>query len=85
MPQLHLYLPDDLAERIKKKAGQEGLSLSKYLASIVTRDCGLDEWPPGYFEKVVGKWKGNLERPPQGKLEKRDSFDRDFCSTPTFA
>ncbi len=75
MPQLHLYLPNELAERIKTKADREGVSMSKYLASVVTRDCGHDDWPPGYFEKVVGKWKGSLERPPQGKLKKRDSFD----------
>ena len=75
MAQLHLYLPDDVTERIKARASSEGVSLSKYLATIVSREAGLDEWPPGYFQTAIGGWLGSLERPPQGEFEKRDSFD----------
>ncbi len=75
MAQLHLYVPDELADRLKEKADTIGLSLSKYLAAVVTRDVEPDEWPEGYFEKVLGAWRGDLTRAPQGKFEKRDSFD----------
>jgi hypothetical protein len=75
MAQLHLYVPDKVADRLKQKAEHDGVSLSKYLASVVMRECGIDEWPPAYFETVVGRWKGGLQRPPQATVENRDFFD----------
>ena len=31
------------------------------------------EWPEGFFEEVVGGWKGEpLDRPEQGQAERRD-------------
>jgi hypothetical protein len=33
----------------------------------------VNEWPKGFFEKVVGGWQGDpLERPEQGHAERRD-------------
>jgi len=33
----------------------------------------VNEWPKGFFEKVVGGWQGDpLERPEQGPAERRD-------------
>lgn len=69
MPQLHLYLPDDVAERLKAKARARRLPLSRYLAEVVARDVSPD-WPPGFFEDVLGAWQGApLERAAQGTLE----------------
>ncbi len=34
----------------------------------------LDQWPAGFFERTAGKWIGELERPPQGEYEKRESL-----------
>lgn len=74
MAQLHLYVSDEVAERIRKRAGMRGLSVSRFLASLVTRDVGSD-WPDLFFEKVVGGWQGRpLERPPQGEHEDRDGL-----------
>jgi hypothetical protein len=74
MPQLHLYVPKQVASTLQKRAAARGLSLSKYLAEIVQRDIGA-EWPAGFFDQVLGSWKGKpLERPPQGKLEKREDL-----------
>ena len=74
MPQLHFYLPDDVVERIKQKAASRGLSVSRYVAEIVRREVG-DEWPEGYFERVVGCWEGEpLVRPEQGEFEERDEL-----------
>ena len=71
MPQLHLYVSDDVAEKIKRKAEKRRLTTSRYLAEVVKRDLGRG-WPEGYFETVVGGWKGeSLERPPQGEFEER--------------
>lgn len=75
MPQLHLYLPDHLAEQVRRNAAAAGESVSRYLAEIVKREVA-DGWPAGYFESVVGGWQGDpLERPPQGKPEVRDDFE----------
>jgi len=35
---------------------------------------GLDEWPPGFFERTAGKWVGELERAPQGEYERREQL-----------
>jgi hypothetical protein len=72
MPQLHLYVPDDVAETAKSRAKAAGKSLSSYLADLVVREVAGD-WPEGFFERVVGGWKGEpLERPEQGEFEERE-------------
>ena len=74
MPQLHFYVPEPTAERLRQQAKSRGLSLSKYVAQVVTRDT-QSGWPEGYLERVVGGWQGRpLERPPQGEFESRDEF-----------
>jgi len=72
MPQLHLYIPDDLAAEIKRRAKAEGVSVSRYLAELVAREVPAG-WPKDYFREVVGGWVGGrLTRPPQPELENRD-------------
>ena len=74
MAQLHFYIPDQLAEKVKVKAAHSHLSVSKYLAQLVKKEVA-NEWPENYFE-VFGSWEGEaLERPDQGKIETRESFD----------
>lgn len=71
MPQLHLYVPEAVAAEIRRKAGERGLSVSRYLAEIVRRDAG-EGWPTTFFDEVVGGWKGEpLVRPPQDPFEVR--------------
>ena len=37
---------------------------------------GIRAWPPGFFDRVSGAWKGvPLERAPQGEAEQRTPFD----------
>lgn len=75
MPQLHFYVPDKIAKRIKEKAKARNMSVSKFVAETMQRETHLG-WPEGYFERVVGKWQGEpLERPKQLPLEERDPFD----------
>ncbi len=75
MPQLHFYVPNELAERIIKEAAASQMSVSGYLAALVKREMAPD-WPESYFEEVVGGWQGEpLERPSQGEYELRDSLD----------
>ena len=53
MAQLHLYLPEDLAEKVRQRAASRRQSVSDYLAELV-RGQIADAWPEGYFENVVG-------------------------------
>ena len=74
MSQLHLYVPDDLAEEVQRRAEAEGMTVSKYLASVVKRELHSG-WPPGFFEEVVGGWVGEpLRRGPQGGYEDREDL-----------
>lgn len=74
MAQLHFYIPDALAEKIKAKADHAHLSVSKYLAEIVKREV-VNQWPEGYFENF-GRWQGEtLERPARQVMEQRETFD----------
>ena len=75
MPQLHFYVPDDVAKQIQEKAKAKNLSVSKYVAEMMQRETHSG-WPEGYFERVVGKWQGGpLERPEELPTEEQDSFD----------
>jgi len=71
MPQMHLYVSKDIAKEVKHRASSKGVSTSRYLADLVRREVA-DEWPPGFFEEVIGGWVGEpLERPEQLPLEER--------------
>ncbi len=72
MPQLHCYVPEEIARQAQRRAEQSGLSLSRYLAELVKHDAEVNAvWPEGYFD-LFGKWEGDPpERPPQLPLEKR--------------
>ena len=74
MPQLHLYLPEELAKQVRERAKARGIPVSRFLSEIVEREvaCG---WPEGYFDRVGGGWKGEpLERPPQQEVEHRETL-----------
>jgi hypothetical protein len=72
MPQLHLYVPDDVAQAARARARARGQSLSGYLAGLIQGQVAGD-WPKDFFDAVVGGWKGRpLRRPPQGHLERRE-------------
>jgi hypothetical protein len=71
MAQMHFYVPDALADLIRQRAAQRGLSVSKFLAEVVAHEI-TDAWPTGYAEEVLGCWQGEpLERSPQGEAEQR--------------
>ena len=74
MPQLHFYVPEPVAAKVRQRAKTAGLSASRYLAELVQREIGTG-WPQGYFEEVVGGWQGEpLERPLQGEFETRETL-----------
>ncbi|MCF6205205.1 MAG: hypothetical protein L3J59_16335 [Methylococcaceae bacterium] len=73
MAQLHFYIPDQLAEKVKAKAEHSHLTVSKYLANLIKKEVAND-WPEGYFE-LFGSWEGDaLQRPEQGDFENREEL-----------
>jgi hypothetical protein len=72
--QLHFYVPDEVAAEVRRSAEAKGLSVSAYVAWVVSREVRRG-WPERYFESVVGGWEGEpLERSPQGELEAREDL-----------
>jgi post-segregation antitoxin (ccd killing protein) len=70
MSQIHCSVAPDVEGELRARAKARKLPLSKYVAEVLTKEVRRG-WPPGWFERVAGSWKGPLERPPQGKFEKR--------------
>ena len=74
MPQLHIYVPDNVASVVRERARARGMTVSGFLAALVVREVASD-WPDGYFDEVVGGWEGPpLRRPAQGRFEKREKL-----------
>jgi hypothetical protein len=74
LPQLHAYVPERVAARIRARAKARGIPVSRYLAELIQRDVDLG-WPANFFDRVVGHWKGEaLRRPRQGRVEERDTL-----------
>jgi hypothetical protein len=72
MSQLLIDVSDAIAEQLRRRAEAQGLTVSQYLENLLCRELS-EEWPPGFFEEVVGGWQGEpLERPPQGAYENRE-------------
>lgn len=74
MPQMHLYVPREIAEEVRRRADRSGQTISQYLAGIV-RAAVADGWPDHYFGAVGGGWQGRpLERPEQPEAERREEL-----------
>ena len=74
MPQLNLYVDDELMERIRRAADTAELSISRYVAQLVRREIE-NEWPENFFEEVLGGWQGEpLTRASQGMSEEREAL-----------
>ena len=74
MPQLHFYVPEPVADRVRQEAAAAGVSVSRYLADVVKRELH-PQWPTGFFEEVVGGWQGDLlHRPEQAEYDVRDTI-----------
>jgi hypothetical protein len=59
MPQMHFYVPEKVAKKIKDNAKRLGVSSSKYVSQLITEkvDSG---WPAGYLESL-GKNKVDIK------------------------
>jgi hypothetical protein len=72
MSQLLIEVSDPIAEKLRRRAEAKGLTVSQFLENLICQELS-EEWPPGFFEEVVGGWQGEpLERPSQGAYEHRE-------------
>jgi hypothetical protein len=53
MPQLYFSVERPLAEELARRAADENLPLSQYLARLV-REQVREEWPDDYLSAVIG-------------------------------
>jgi len=59
MPQVTIYLPDELADRLRRDAKKAGTSLSAYIARLASPRPVRGRWPPD-FDKLYGSWQGEF-------------------------
>ena len=62
MAQVILYLPDDVARRIRKEAKKARKSVSVYMAELAMRKLSPHRWPEG-FAALYGSWQGDFPEP----------------------
>ena len=68
---MHFYVPDDVAESVRRRAAQRPIPVFRYLEELVKKEVATD-WPEDYAKTMFGGWQGEpLERAEQGELEQR--------------
>jgi hypothetical protein len=55
VPQLHFYVPEEIAEAVRRRAQARNQPVSRYLADIVRREVA--GWPEE-FAGTLGAWQG---------------------------
>jgi hypothetical protein len=60
--QLNIYVPDGLAERLKRDAQRAGIPLSRYVLSLISSPMA-EGWPTGYFDKACGFLREDFPEP----------------------
>ncbi len=73
MPQITIYLPAQIAERVKKKAKSLRKTLSAYLSDLARKDTQPAKWPKSFVD-LYGSTKGDLQKPEKLVPEHRDEF-----------
>ena len=56
MPQLAIYIDDNLSKKLNKVIEVSGKSRSKWVADLIKAKL-KDEWPEDFF-KLAGSWEG---------------------------
>ena len=72
MAQLNIYVPEEMANALKRRARRERRSLSALVVALLDDRASTEQWPKGFFETVLGHWQG-----PLGRIERRPAEERD--------
>jgi hypothetical protein len=54
VPQLHFYVPEEVADAVRRRAQARNLPVSRYLAELVRREVA--GWPEE-FAGILGGWQ----------------------------
>lgn len=54
MPQISLYVDDDVMDMLRTAARGQGVSISKYVSGLIVGKAESGGWPEGYREEVYG-------------------------------
>ena len=73
MPQLAIYIDDELSRKLNKATKASGKSRSKWVADLIKAKLE-DEWPQGFFE-LSGSWEGEAT-PEQIMANIRKGFEQ---------
>lgn len=75
MAQLNVYVPEPLAEEIRRRARRAGKSLSQFISTLVQKQADVkSQWPKRFFTKVIGGWQGKLSTIPRPIPEEREAL-----------
>ncbi|MBS3933793.1 MAG: ribbon-helix-helix protein, CopG family [Truepera sp.] len=72
MPQVQTYLKESTFRALERKAKARGIKLSELMREML--EAQVEAMPSKRLLALAGSWEGELERPPQGKLEEREGF-----------
>ena len=73
MPQLHFYVPEEIAAKVRERAKNNKIPVSRYLADVIKRELA-EGWPKGFFDKISGKWEGEFPELMREKPEDLEVF-----------
>lgn len=59
MAQVTLYLPDKIADRLKRAATKSGQSVSAFVTALAERELSPGKWPAS-LERLYGAWEGDF-------------------------
>jgi hypothetical protein len=76
MPKVSIELSADLIDKLNQAANAQHVDVEQFLQALVQREVKhvSRTWPAGYFDEVLGGWRGVLERPEQLPVETRDGL-----------
>ena len=77
MPQLKFYVSDDVEERIRARALEEGRAVSDLIAEILMSHFSATDPQGNYFSRFFGSWTGNLPEVRRSPPIKRRESDLD--------
>jgi len=70
--QITIYVPDDIARRLKREARRAKKTLSAYVTSLATGERESNAWPKGFFD-LQGSCGGALKVPDDPPPEELDT------------
>ncbi len=73
MAQITIYVPDEVARQLRRRAKEAKQSLSAYLTGLAAGDRPGSAWPEGFFD-LQGSCKGTLKAPDDPPPNEREGL-----------